>query len=182
LKETPLSEQQNYKLSILLICGINVSSIDGGAISPGLRKRAATYPSYAGDFIEKGWIVEIPCPNSERWEVLAERYDLPIPIPQIQSEPEESAQPDIEDFESIIQALHDRQDAMFARAEERLAIQKPIAEEDQLAEAIGILLQEAGISVDVNCDDDLVDEIWKLCRKAGQNRQSMMAREEEEDI
>jgi hypothetical protein len=182
LKETPLSEQQNYRLSILLICGSNVASIDGVGISCSLRTRASTYPSHAGEFIEKGWIVEIPCPDNERWQVLSERFDSPMPIPQIHTLLEGSSQPEIEDFEIIMQALRDRQDAMFGRAEERLAIQKELFDDDQLAEAIGILLQEAGLTVDANRDDHLVDEIWKICRKAHQNRQSMMARYEEEDI
>jgi hypothetical protein len=182
LKGTPVARLSNYKLSLLLICGSNLTSIDGGCVPAALREKSATFPSYAGAFVSKGWQVQVPCPDRETWDHLSQQYDIPLPGEQKPDSPQQPAagQPEIEPFETIAQQIRERQEAMFAKAEERLEIQKQIDEEDQLAEGIATLLQEVGIAVDPNNEDDLVEEVWKLCRKAAQTREALSKKDEDD--
>lgn len=184
LKGTPLSRRSNYKLSLLLVFGPNLSSIDGAVISAAVRERAATYPSYAGTFVCKGWRVEVPCPDDSTWESLSRQWNIPLPSEPVDEDVEPSGMEDaeIEDFDAIVQEIRKQQEEMFARAEDQLEIPKTqIDDEVQLAEGIGAMLRAIGIPVDQNNDDDLVDEVRKLCRKAKQ-RQDALGKPEEEDF
>lgn len=76
VKNTPVSQDANYKLSLAIVIGPSLRVIDGRCISKRIKNRAATYPPIASDLINCGWMAEYPCPDDNALEKIAQRLGL----------------------------------------------------------------------------------------------------------
>lgn len=186
LKNTPVAHYRSYKLSLLVICN-GLVTIDNGMISSGLRKRASEYPKCATELVDKGWMVETPCPDAERFLELCERFGVKTEESRALDEQtevfEEEEMDEFADFEAVCQMFRDRQDQMFAQAEELLGVEGEFNFEAELADCISVLFGNHGIAVDATNDDLIVQAIEDLCIKATtiDNRTPSSLTEEEEE-
>ena len=78
LVSTPVSQNKHYKLSLVILFGDSLVSIDGKSVNKSLQEKAKKYPPYAKDLINQGWMAEYPVPNEERFEELGKQYNIDI--------------------------------------------------------------------------------------------------------
>lgn len=185
LKNTPVSKEPTYKLSLVIIFGDNLSSIDNTIIPKTLKKKAKDYPPLAITLEDKGWMAEVPAPDTERIYELCERYDVVVDksVQEIPIVEEEEEIDEFEDFEAVVQKFRDEQDAMFARAEQLFGITGEVNFEAELAERVAILFGDHGIAIDATNEDIIVKAIEDLCIKATtDNDRTPSSLTEEEEI
>ena len=168
LKNTPVSRYNSYKLSLLVICK-NLVAIDNAIIPRSLKRKAGEYGEIASQLINKGWMVEIPCPSQDRYSELCEKFGVEM-ISEIELEESKSEQDqqidEFEDFEAVVQAYRERQDIMFAETEEWFGIEPEFNFEAELAAKISNLFGRHGVPVDETNDDLIVQAVADLCEKA----------------
>lgn len=166
LKHTPVSQYGSYKISLLIVCP-DLVTIDNTIIPKSLRRKASEYPKVAVDLVNKGWMAETPCPDEARFNELCDRFgvDLVPPEPSNHDSMEEEID-EFADFEAVCQSFRDRQDQMFALAEETFGIVGPFNFDAELADSISMLFGNHGIAVDATNDDLIVQAIEDLCIKA----------------
>lgn len=188
LKKTPVSQLKNYKLSIILVCGTKISTIDEQVIPKVLKTRSESYPEYAKELINRGWIAEYPCPTQERWLELCDRYNYQITIKQetstnLQEDLDEENEDDsyVSEFEHIRQEYHDKFDAIHRKAAELFDIQVESNIEAELAEKIGILFTQHGLALEAVDDDAIVQAVEQLCIQATTNLETPSSLSEESD-
>lgn len=168
LKNTPVAQYRSYKLSLLIICK-DLVTIDNTMISKSLREKATDYPECAADLLDKGWIAETPCPDIDRFDELCARFDVETESARAIHEPTEvceEEQDEFADFEAVCQMFRDRQDQMFALAEETFGVVAVSNFEAELADRISVLFGNHAIAVDATSDDLIVQAIEDLCIKA----------------
>ena len=188
-KNTPLSKDKNnkYKLTMLLICGNQLSSIDNKIIPNSLRAKAETYPPIVSELINRGWLVEYPCPDEDRFAELCIHFDLVQDKKETIDENDENREiieksDSEDDFDQIIQSYHQRQEAMFIEAESLFDIIPERNIEAELAEEISILFGRHGISVDANNDEHVIQAVEELCKRANSHGDMPASISEEEEI
>lgn len=166
-KKTPISSFPRYKLSLLVICGPNLSSIDDGIINQCLKNRSTLYPKIAADLIEKGWNIEWPVPDNQRFQELCQEYG--IPYINEEEEIQESSQFDenqnTDNFDLVIQEYHARQERMFYDSEPLFDLLQKRNIDGELAEEIAKLFGQHGIAIDLD-DDGIIQAVEDLCKKA----------------
>lgn len=141
-KNTPVSEVPNFKLSLVLMFGDSLRTINSGTISQNIRKKAELYPPEAVLLIDRGWLATYPPPSSEEFEELCREYGVPISNivdpPEIKSDltivintlkPNEKSRENVSENESkvnskstikkipyldLIKNFYSQQDAMFS--------------------------------------------------------------------
>jgi hypothetical protein len=145
LKGTPISKQRNYKLSLLLICGPQLKTMDDQIVPRPLRDRSQEFPNFAADFVNKGWLAETPAPDPGRWDELSERYSLAIDHTDEEEEPQ-GPEPDGElgDFEAIVTRFKWRQQQLHASADEIFGTNPP-DKDDELKEKLNREFQNFGL-------------------------------------
>lgn len=185
-KKSPITSFPKYKLSLLIICENNLSSIDDGIVSKALIKKSSTYPPIAAELIEKGWIVETPTPEDERFDKLCKEYDINNEKPDEHEIDEDDEELDAEtkeedDFDQIIQEYHNRQEEMFNEAEALFNIFPERDLEAELAEEISNLFGKHGIAIDANNDEIVIQAVEDLCKRATIQSKDMSSLTEEEN-
>jgi hypothetical protein len=73
---TPLSALPQFRLTLCILVGTHLTSINGVPVSPGERSTASEYPLLARYLIEAGWEVEVPAPSLERFIALSNEKRL----------------------------------------------------------------------------------------------------------
>jgi hypothetical protein len=63
MTDTPFSKNQFYRLSLLLLFGKSLRSIDGERISGTERQIAASYPPGCDALVRAGWVATYPPPR-----------------------------------------------------------------------------------------------------------------------
>ena len=64
LKETPISNQKSYLISLTALLAPNLSIIDGKIISESTREKAKNVGKLVCELLDSGWIMPLPVPNS----------------------------------------------------------------------------------------------------------------------
>ncbi|OHT04975.1 hypothetical protein TRFO_27421 [Tritrichomonas foetus] len=164
-KRTHISKLVNYRMAILLICGKKLISIDGKKIPTSLFEKISHYPKYTSELINRGWMVEYPCPPDNIIDELCITYG-------IQSASASTSVSSISNevtFDKIYNEYKSRQQAMFNIAEPIFQIEEKRDIEEELSVAIRQLFYEHGINInstDDNCQEKLLFEVEELCKKA----------------
>lgn len=127
LKNTPVSNVPNYKISLLLICD-NLRVIDNCVVPTKLKNRAAQYPPVAAELVNKGWMAEYPCPDEEVLMRLCEQYGVQIMDEEDLPPPSLLFMPDT-DIDTLINQYKQKHDEMVQKAETKLHLPYD-AEED----------------------------------------------------
>ena len=183
-KQTTISFVLNYKLSLLLIFGKKLVSIDGKKIPMSLFDRLSTYPKYCSELVNRGWIAESPCPDENRLKVLCNDYGL---TNYIDNEATSSRNDIIDtelDFDKIRNEYKNIQKTMFKAAELFFQMTKPRNLENDLAIAILQLFNDHGIFLKETSDKDgIVEAVDNICKKAATIRDfhMILQREKEEE-
>lgn len=118
-ENTPLSRHPHSKLSMLISLP-NLRIINGKLVSPGLIKKAKTYPPIASELINAGWLAEFPCPSSEEFSKLAIQYNLSERTERRKFHSHKHSQFVERDFDSIINAYLSIHQEMIEEAENRM--------------------------------------------------------------
>jgi hypothetical protein len=165
LKGTPLSKERNFKLSLLLVCGPRLTSINGQMITGTIRQRSEQFPPFAAQFINKGWIAETPPPDSEGWRQLALRYSIPIgeseEVPRLE---EQEPEFEIEDFEAITTRFRAKQQQLYVDSDCIFATTPP-DKDDLLKEELNKLFQSRGKGTEED-EDLLLRHLEEICSQA----------------
>ncbi|KAH0790058.1 hypothetical protein GPJ56_005953 [Histomonas meleagridis] len=152
LKNTPISKSSNYKLAILLVCP-NLVSINNTIITESLKKKSQTYPhGTIRKLIDKGWVLEYPCPTQERLQELMEQYHIEneeiIFHEESKSLTDNENEEDI-DFDMCIDELRNKQEKMFLEAEHLFDLDDQMLNKSSLDENLEKLFKSNGIMVDL---------------------------------
>ncbi|OHT16460.1 hypothetical protein TRFO_02731 [Tritrichomonas foetus] len=194
-KKTPLTQYPKYKLALLVLCGNKLTTIDNAIIPKTLRSKSEKYPPIAIELIDRGWIIESPCPDEDRFNELAIDYELVSKEKEEDNKLKNNQQTDYtvgnedivmedeeENFDQIIQSYHQLQDAMFIAAEALFDIVPERNIEAELAEEISILFGSHGIAVDANNDELVLQAVEDLCRRATSHGDTPSSITEEEEV
>ena len=185
-KDTPISKYITYRLAILLIFGKKLISIDGSIISNNLYQKYEQYPKYASELVNRGWIVEFPCPNENRLAFLCDLYNLERPaeldnilaidkpdddISESSISQSNSTFNFIDSFQNIVNEYHSRQKQMFKDAEVFFAPsvtkkKNPRNVGRELAISIKNLFFEHGRLINENDVQGTLRAVDELCQKA----------------
>jgi hypothetical protein len=162
LRETPISHERTYKLSLLVVCSNQLSSIDGQMISPSLRKRGEDWPECAKEMVNKGWVVEWPKPDASRWSELRHEYSIEL----IEEDSLDALiDADVEDWDMLSTAFRSQQEAMFANAEGTFRPMIPSFEDELLTRLCMVFDGGHGIAVPED-PAELLRKLEEYCQKA----------------
>jgi Leucine-rich repeat (LRR) protein len=75
---TPISETENFRLSVLLCVGPRLSVINGSPVTENERKLAQSYPPIARHLVARGWIVQYPPPSKLDFKYLARQFKISV--------------------------------------------------------------------------------------------------------
>ena len=78
LQRTPISETENFRLSLLVLVGQMLAVINGTPVRPSERVAAAKYPIIARMLLEAGWQIEVPPPGKDEMRELALDYNIRV--------------------------------------------------------------------------------------------------------
>ena len=177
VKKTPLSKLPHYKLSILLAVGPNIVKIDGKMISPVLLNRYKKYPEYVRDLVNKGWVVEYPCPSPSKLLSLCKQYKVEIPDEEEQTEfpPDEEEtfveeEAPVVDFDSLAQKLWNQHEDMLQKKQAMFGIidddESDITQdESEFGNRIAALFKSHGYEVNPSDNKSILEAIDELCKR-----------------
>jgi hypothetical protein len=74
LKNTPAARRPHFKLSLAIVIGSSLRSVNGQQVHSQLRERAAQYPPAAANLVNAGWFAEWPVPDEARFEALTQEF------------------------------------------------------------------------------------------------------------
>lgn len=179
LKNSPITkENHHYKISILIVLGKNITSIDGVLVSETLKKRVDTYPEIASNLVNAGWVAEYPCPNELQMNELIEKFHIQqeepnetiVKIQKMSDDDlnEEKEEEEEETFEDIITGLRNRQEKLFLDYQELFGILPDDIPDQELPQRIAELFAQRGIIIKTDNIDDIVEAVDDLCKKASQ--------------
>ena len=78
LKQTPISNNKSYQLSITTLLMPEISIIDGKIISDSLKQKAQKLGKLTASLLDSGWIMPFPIPNS--YEIMDECHKRGINV------------------------------------------------------------------------------------------------------
>lgn len=167
---TPLSKVPNYKLSLLLVIGNQLNSIDGKLVPNSIREKAKSYSSIAGDLINVGWAVEYPCPSIETLNNLCQEYG-------IQCNPKITHPIDIEmyndlnrnfysgDFETTLQELKKKHEELLKQGQALFGLIDEDEDDEDTALQISTIFHSHGISIPSNDQETIIETVQSLCNQ-----------------
>lgn len=188
LKQTPVSKEPHYKLSLLLCFGSknNITSIDGQALPKKLKSMASEYPQpLTSELINKGWLAEYPVPSEQKFNELIIQYQIEnyselTASPQVKQSIanlpenlEDGEEEDIDidniDFEDLIKSLHQKHEDMLMKGQAMFGL---ISEDKNayLSGQISSIFKSHGLTIDSNSDQNVLDSVNKLCQTVARSR------------
>ncbi|OHT03556.1 hypothetical protein TRFO_29053 [Tritrichomonas foetus] len=168
--ETPISKHPTFKLSLLLVIGDHLHTIDNQLISQSLRDKAKTYSPIAADLINAGWMAEYPCPPVETLNQLCQQYG-------IQPNPKATNPIDLQvysyidknmytgDFETTLQKLKRKHEEMLKQGQALFGLIDDDADNKNASTQITSILNAHGMNVDPNDDDAILETVKELCNQ-----------------
>ena len=177
VKKTPLSQLPHYKLAILLAAGPNIVKIDGKMISQLLLNRYKTYPPYVHDLVNKGWVVEYPCPDTTQLQELCKQYEVEIPIEDAPTEvilDEEISVAEEENtyvyFDALAQKFWYQLEEMLQRKQAMFGIIDDTAsdlaqDESDFGDRVVTLFRSHGIEISQSDNNSILEAIDELCKR-----------------
>ncbi|OHT16137.1 hypothetical protein TRFO_13467 [Tritrichomonas foetus] len=76
LKNTPLAQDPNYLIGLLLMAEDDKIIVNGKHLSSMWYRKADTYPSFTRDLLNNGWSLEYPCPKSEILREICREFNV----------------------------------------------------------------------------------------------------------
>lgn len=76
LKNTPVSRDPHFFLSVYIGTFRKISQINGKLIPENVKKTAAMYPDIASYLVNVGWMVTKPVPTEEEFDALCKKYGI----------------------------------------------------------------------------------------------------------
>lgn len=73
---TPVSRNENFRLSAIIAIGTRLSSINGTPVTKSERNMAACYPPIAKALVGCGWVAQYPPPSEQDFRYLAYHMDI----------------------------------------------------------------------------------------------------------
>jgi hypothetical protein len=162
LKNAPIAKARNYKLSLMLVCGAKLCSINGTVVSAEMRQRIAGWPDYAASMVNQGWIAEWPAPDDMRWHDLRQHYE-------IGNAPSDTSldalmEADVEDFDVLVMRFRALQESMWATAES--VFRTTVSSfEDELLSALCGVFKDHGVCLPEE-PEELLRRLEDSCQKA----------------
>lgn len=84
-KDTPLSEQENFRLAAIICIGPRLSKINGQPVTQSERRMANCYPPIAKYLVASGWVVQYPPPSKQDFRYLADQFSVPYTDEDLES-------------------------------------------------------------------------------------------------
>lgn len=177
-RNTPISVLPYYRLSLLLICGKGLISIDGQTISPNLLTKYTQYPKITAKLINSGWNLEYPCPDIE---TLNEKYDTLNGNQELSetnvlsncnstNSQDDISEMYIENFGAVRDEYHKRQQMIFWHSEKFFQPSTKQSIQAELALLIKDLFLEHNQCLDENNIKGILNSVEMLCQKASLKR------------
>lgn len=198
LKNTPVSKHPHYKLSLCLVIGSGISTIDGKVISQTLKNRVEKYPPIAGKLVNMGWMAEYPVPDEDRFRQLADEYELTYSEheihPYVDEDEQEGEEEMLElshifdeintDFEDKIQLLRGKHEEMIEKGMAIFALIDEDKNDDdtEVAEKISSVFKSHKIEIDSSSDESILQAVADLCNFIRISRAQSTASEVISDI
>jgi hypothetical protein len=120
LKDTPLSQNETYRLSILLAVGTaSLTSIDGTQVSPRLKSRAEAFPPVCADLVNAGWVAAPQVPTHDELLELCRQFRLATPAEEVSEAPIPVVpQVRLPSFEDLLAQLKGEHEGVIVRGAE----------------------------------------------------------------
>ena len=185
IQKTPVASKKNFKLSLYLLFGETLSSINGRIISEEIRRKAAEYPDYARELVNNGWIAVYPPPSDEDFDKICEDYNVVKPHEITQDnieEEEEEVQEDLEaqandekeyeqiKYENLIQSIRDKQEEQLQNCADYLGFEEEEVEEEEndeeFAYNVAGLFMDHGIELGMCSNEEIIETVTNLCKQA----------------
>lgn len=179
LKNTPVSKHPHYKLSLCLVIGSGISTIDGKVISQTLKNRVEKYPPIAGRLVNMGWMAEYPVPAEDRFRQLADECELTYSEheihPYVDEDEQEGEEEMLElshifdeintDFEDKIQLLRGKHEEMIEKGMAIFALidEDKTDDDTEVAEKISSVFKSHKIEIDSSSDESILQAVADLC-------------------
>ena len=188
VKKTPLSQLPHYKLAILLAVGPNIVKIDGKMISPVLLNRYKTYPPYVHDLVNKGWVVEYPCPDVQQLQSLCKQYKVEIPVYEentdfsLEEEPPVEEEAPAVDFDTLAQKLWNQHEDMLQKKQAMFGIINDDAsevaqDESNFGDRVVALFKSHGFEINKSDNKAILKAIDNLCKRT-ENKANALSQNE----
>ena len=130
LRQTPVSRDPQFALSVLLVCP-SLTSLNGRQISETTRTRAERYPDTGRRLVDNGWMAEWPAPDDDKFAELCVEYG----VQEVDEEPaageEEEENGEVDRFEEVVAAYHRQHVLLVRRMKRRLNLLDDDEEEEE---------------------------------------------------
>jgi hypothetical protein len=137
---TPISEQDNFRLSALVGIGPRLSFINGVQVSKTERRQAQSFPPICKHLVGSGWMVQYPPPSELDLRYLAEQFGIVAKK---------------EDFVMKIGPVPVREEMKATQKKEPVGFSEKIA---SILRPLGF-----GIRCGVDMNGDILKAIGKIC-------------------
>ena len=170
LENTPIAENENFRLALAIVVGASLKSINGKMITSSLARKAQSYPDVCRDLVNCGWMPECPCPDDEQLAELCTQYQVnkeesSSTATEIRSDDaEESGEDEGGDeapFQERLARLRRAHELMIEKGEALFGI-ITASDEDQ-CKAVSDVLRAHGFDVDETNDAQILEAVKKLC-------------------
>ena len=156
LRNSPISEIENFRVCCAIVCSNNLVEINGKRITKEERSLARKYPPIARLLLEDGWQLVIPPPSSEEFRQLAIQHNLTI----------QDVDPDFsnEIAEQYLRCPMTLASRRYNQISDDDSSENLILEEEELIDDLIEVLSTIGIRIprDDQSKDDIIDAIEML--------------------
>ncbi|KAK8889870.1 hypothetical protein M9Y10_034624 [Tritrichomonas musculus] len=174
LKNTPVSKNKNYRLSLYIIIR-NLKQIDGQIIPDAIKAKAKQYPPIVEELINAGWIAEFPCPQIDTLIELCKQYGVePKPIYTQPIDYDAISQCDFYeddsiqkksaytgDFESTLKKLKRKHEETIRKGQALFGIIDEI-DDESLPSEIAKVLKDHGIETNEKNEEEILNNVKEL--------------------
>lgn len=174
MKNTPISKEKNYKLSLYLIIP-NLKQIDGQLVPEAIKTKVKQYPPIVEDLVNAGWIAEFPCPHVDTLIELCKQFGIkPKPTYTQPIDYEAISECDFNeeviknqkivytgDFETTLKKLKRRHEETIRKGQALFGIIDEI-DDESLPSEIAKVLNEHGIEADEKNEEDIITAVQEL--------------------
>lgn len=132
MKNTPVSTNPNFIISILLVCP-HVTVVNGKLVSNIQKSRSQKYPPICSELVNRGWMASYPPPDEYKIDELCKKFNIPT---QLEEPHEQETIPEEEEeyvnlFEKNIQEFYKIHDRLVNNARRRCGLKYTIYEEEE---------------------------------------------------
>lgn len=130
LRQTPVSRDPQFALSVLLVCPA-LTSLNGRQISEIARTRAERYPDIGRRLVDNGWMAEWPAPDDDKFAELCVEFGVQEVDAVEPGADEEEDGEEVDRFEEVVAAYHRQHRLLVRRTKKRLELLDDEEEEEE---------------------------------------------------